>query len=186
VSVWADANNLKPKKIWSCTMYALSNISFKEYKEKTDWKHKPVSHVRLAKLLLDIDNILTEYEDSIFSNDIDFSKFEVEFRGCIVDPTIWGQWASYDYNLPFTLFGKSATVLSMKIQLDEIVKEHKIFVDQSVLDESKEGLLFQTVLQEIYILKLEKTFREQSKEYKELEQKNKHVKEFFRSILGGE
>ena len=133
-------------------MYYLENISWKEYTRKTDWKHKPVSHTRLVKLLLDIDKILAAYEDTIFAFDI----------------------------------VKSESVISMKIKFAEKVFEHEIGVHQRVLDESKEGLLFQTVLQEIYILKLEKTFRKQSKEHKELQLRNKHVKQFFRSILGGE
>jgi len=171
-------------------MYALSNISWEEYKEKTDWKHKPVLHVRLAKLLLRIDEILAKYEDSIFIWDCDFSKFEVELRGCICDQTIGGQWVSHEMEMPFTLTKKSEGVVRMTCSIvtgdNTIFNFHDIQVHHSVLDLPVNDLVFQTVLQEIYILKLEKAFRKQSREHKELEQKNKHVKEFFRSILGGE
>ena len=172
-------------------MYALSNISWKEYKEKTDWKHKPASHNRLVKLLLDIDEIFTiDYADSIFIWDCDFSKFEVELRGCICDQTIGGQWVSHEVEMPFKLTKEAVAVVRMTCSIETedntIFNFHDISVHHSVLQLPVNDLVFKTVLQEIYILKLEKTFRKQSKEYKELELKNKHVKEFFRSILGGE
>ncbi len=170
-------------------MYALSNISWKEYKEKTDWKHKPVNHVRLVKLLLDIDVILQKSADSIFIWDCECRKFVVECRGCIVDRTIGGQWVSHEYEVPFTLTKKSESVVTMTMDVGSEDVIHDISVHHSVLEQELDVewvCEVTSVLQEIYILKLEKTFLHLEKECIELQTKNKHVKEFFRSILGGE
>jgi hypothetical protein len=171
-------------------MYALSNISYEEYKQSCINYHGTKWQMRIANLLLSVDEILRKSEDSIFIWDCDFSKFETEFKGCICDPTIGGQWVSYYNGLPFNLSKRSDSVILMTVvthfpERDD-VEEYELHIPSSILDQSVNTEEFHTILKEIYILKLEKTFRKQSKDHRELKLKDKHVKEFFRSILGGE
>jgi hypothetical protein len=92
--------------------------------------------------------------------------------------------------LHFYLSKRSDSVILMTVvthfpERDD-VEEYELHIPSSILDQSVNTEEFHTILKEIYILKLEKTFRKQSKDHRELKLKDKHVKEFFRSILGGE